>query len=88
MVAEYTVKFNGKWYHAGEHFPESQIANGDSEQTESSELPFETPTYTKTEIMRMPVAQLRALAEQLGIEEATSLNGNELKEQLIALLYL
>lgn len=52
------------------------------------ELPFETPAYTKTEIMRMPVAQLRALAEQLGIEGATSLNGNELKEQIIALLYL
>lgn len=88
MVAEFTVKRNGKWYHAGEQLPESQTENDDSEQTGSSELPFETPAYTKTEIMRMPVAQLRALAEQLSIEGATSLNGNELKEQIIALLYL
>lgn len=56
MVAEFTVKRNGKWYHAGEQLPESQTENDDSEQTGSSELPFETPAYTKTEIMRMPVA--------------------------------
>lgn len=40
-------------------------------------------TYTKTEINRMPLADLRILAESNGIENASDKSGAELKKELI-----
>lgn len=70
MTAQYTVKFNGKWYKAGEEIEEAQ--------TVSSSF-----NYTKTEINRMSTADLQALAKEQGIGGAELLSGAELKKLLI-----
>lgn len=70
MTAQYTVKFNGKWYKAGEEIEEAQ--------TVSSSF-----NYTKTEINRMSTADLQALAKGQGIGGAELLSGAELKKLLI-----
>ena len=44
--------------------------------------------YTKTEINRMPVAELRKMAMRTGVEGADTWSGAELKEYLIATLGL
>lgn len=76
MIAEYTVKRNGKWYHAGDEIDEGT--------DESVPLPFDEPVkHTKTEIMRMSTADLQALAAMEGIEDADKINGAELKKLLI-----
>ena len=46
------------------------------------------PKYTKTEINRMPVDELRKLAMSTGVEGADKWTGAELKEYLIALMGL
>lgn len=71
MVAEYTVKRNGKWFKAGEEIPD--IVPGEKS----------CGGYTKTEINRMSTADLQALASEHGIEEADQISGAELKRILI-----
>ena len=70
MTAQYTVKFNGKWYKAGEEIAEEAKA--------TSALSF-----TKTEINRMSTADLQALATEQGISGAELISGSELKKLLI-----
>lgn len=70
MTAQYTVKFNGKWYKAGEEIKEAQ--------TVSSSF-----NYTKTDINRMSTADLQTLAKEQGIGGAELLSGAELKKLLI-----
>lgn len=70
MTAQYTVKFNGKWYKAGEEIEEAQ--------TVSSSF-----NYTKTDINRMSTADLQTLAKEQGIGGAELLSGAELKKLLI-----
>ena len=50
MIAEYTVKRNGKWYKAGDEIPDIVLGEKSS------------GGYTKTEINRMSTADLQALA--------------------------
>lgn len=54
---------------------------------EECELPFvevpQTSAYTKTQINRMPTADLKQLASSIGIENADEMTGAELKKQLI-----
>lgn len=71
MVAEYTVKRNGKWFKAGEEIPDI--------------VPEERSSggYTKTEINRMSTADLQALAAEHGIDGAEEISGAELKRILI-----
>ena len=71
MTAQYTVKFNGKWYKAGEEIEETQTVPSSF-------------NYTKTEINRMSTADLQKLAAEQGIENAQATSGAELKEILIA----
>lgn len=71
MVAEYTVKRNGKWYKAGDEVPD--IVPGEKSSGE----------YTKTEINRMSTADLQALAAEHGIDGAEEISGAELKHILI-----
>jgi hypothetical protein len=71
MVAEYTVKRNGKWYKAGDEIP--NIAPGEKSSS----------GYTKTEINRMSTADLQSLAAEHGIEGAEEISGAELKRILI-----
>lgn len=78
MRYPYIVVHNGKWYKAGDEVPES-----DSDSAPSDFMnPPETP-YTKTEINRMSTADLKKLASENGIENATEINGSDLKKMLI-----
>ena len=79
MVAEYTVKRNGKWYHAGDVIEEVEES--------ASSLPFEK-AYTKTEINRMSVDDLKALAAENDVPGYENMTGTALKEYFINLLNL
>ena len=75
MKYPYIVIKNGKWYAAGEEVPDT--------------VPGSKPTgYTKTEINRMPTAELQNLAAQNGIENAAEMSGVDLKTILIEKLGL
>lgn len=71
MIAEYTVKRNGRWYKAGDEIPD--IVPGKKSSGE----------YTKTEINRMSTADLQSLAAEHGIDGAEEISGAELKRILI-----
>ena len=71
MIAEYTVKRNGRWYKSGDEIPD--IVSGEKS----------SGRYTKTEINRMSTADLQALAAEHGIEGAGEISGAELKRILI-----
>ena len=79
MVAEYTVKRNGKWYHAGDAIEEAEES--------ASSLPFEK-AHTKTEINRMSVDDLKALAAENDVPGYEDMTGTALKEYFINLLNL
>ena len=74
MIYPYIVVKNGKWYKSGENVPD------DSENILKS---GEKTNYTKTDIHRMPVEELRKLAEGQGIDGAEYLNGSDIKKLLI-----
>lgn len=82
MIAEYTVKMHGKWYHAGDELPSPAVST--VEDTENAGL----PSYTKTEINRMSIADLRALAEKTGVDGGSEMTGAELKQYFISLFGL
>lgn len=76
MIAEYTMKRNGKWYKAGDEVPEINApASSDSR-------------YTKTDINRMSVSDLRQIVRNTGVENADIMTGSEMKEYLIDLFGL
>ena len=79
MVAEYTVKRNGKWYHAGDAIEEADSS--------TSSLPFEK-AHTKTEINRMSVDDLKALAAENDVPGYEDMTGTALKEYFINMLNL
>lgn len=85
MVYPYSVKFKGVYYKAGMDVPEKDdnvgVANTPSPVVETPTEKAET--YTKTEINRMSVADLKELAESVGIENAKETSGAKLKEKLI-----
>ena len=73
MIYPYEVKFNGEYYEAGEEVPE--------EATEENGTYSEK--YTKTEINKMSIAELKNLAISVGIADADKKTGSELKKMLI-----
>lgn len=76
MIAEYTMKRNGKWYKAGDEVPGINTpASSDSR-------------YTKTDINRMSVSDLRQIVMGTGVENADIMTGAEMKEYLINLFGL
>lgn len=72
MIAQNVIKFNGKWYKAGDEVPE-----------EGAFL-----SYSKTTINRMSISDLQAFAAEHGIDNAEELTGAELKKLLIEKLGL
>ena len=78
MVAECMTKHKGIWYLPGEVIPEEPAME---EHTDD-------PVYTKTEIKRMPVDELKKLATEKGIEDAENATGEKLKDALIAMMGL
>ncbi len=73
MIATNVIKINGKWYKAGEVIPE--------EIPGKSSIEF---NYTKTDINRMSVQDLRSLATSHGMSNVDSMTGGELKEYFIS----
>lgn len=71
MIAQNVIKFNGKWYKAGDEVPEKEKSG-----------------YTKTDINRMSIEDLKALGTEQGIENAEELKGDDLKKLLIEKLGL
>ena len=72
MIAQNTMKMNGKWYKAGE---EISLAKPQEEVKQNQ--------YTKTEINRMSTAELQTLALENDIDGADEMTGAELKKVLI-----
>lgn len=72
MIAQNTMKMNGKWYKAGE---EISLAKPQEEVKQNQ--------YTKTEINRMATAELQELALENDIDGADEMTGAELKKVLI-----
>lgn len=96
MIAQNTMKVNGKWFYAGEEITEVvQSASDFSDYMnppEECELPFVTvpneKKYTKTEINRMSTAELKAFAMEHEVNNAEKMTGAELKKVLIEKLVL
>lgn len=78
MIATHSIKHDGVWYKVGDEVPES---NSNSVPSDFMNPP-ETP-YTKTEINRISTADLKKLASENGIENATEINGGDSKKMLI-----
>lgn len=74
MIYQNIVVKNGKWYKSGEEVPDDENNVKNEEKTTN---------YTKTDIHRMPVEELRKLAEEQGIEGSEYLNGADIKKLLI-----
>ena len=72
MIAQNTMKINGKWYKAGE---EISLAKPRAEVKQNQ--------YTKTEINRMSTAELQTLALENGVDGSDEMTGAELKKVLI-----
>ena len=72
MIAQNTMKMNGKWYKAGE---EISLAKPQEEVKQNQ--------YTKTEINRMSTAELQTLALENGVDGSDEMTGAELKKVLI-----
>ena len=72
MIAQNTMKINGKWYKAGE---EISLAKPQEEVKQNQ--------YTKTEINRMSTAELQTLALENGVDGSNGMTGAELKKVLI-----
>ena len=72
MIAQNTMKMNGKWYKAGE---EISLAKPQEEVKQNQ--------YTKTEINRMSTAELQELALENDIDGAEQMTGAELKKVLV-----
>lgn len=72
MIAQNTMKMNGKWYKAGEEISHAE-----------PQAEVKQNQYTKTEINRMSTAELQALALENGIDGADGMTGADLKKVLI-----
>jgi len=82
MIATHFTKVNGKWYRAGQEIPAL------SNETENPESEITKNQYTRTDISRMPVDELRKLAGETGISGAESMTGADIKKALIDALSL
>jgi len=81
MIATHSVKIGGKWYKAGDKLPAL------TPSVEEVKKPEER-IYTKTDINRMPIAELKTLAASKGIESGDTMSGAELKKNLLKALGL
>lgn len=77
MIYPYIVVKDGVWYDAGSDVPE--ISRPGAEEVASG-----AAIHTKTEINRMSIDDLKALAISEGIDNAENMTGGALKEVLIA----
>ena len=78
MKYPYIVVKNGVWYSSGENVPEDSKTNSTGNDIK----------YKKSDINRMPIAELRELGNDLDILESFTLNGPDLKKKIIEKLGL
>ena len=79
MIATHFTKVNGNWYRAGQEIPDffdEKMPENESEENH----------YTRTDINRMPVDELRKLAGETGISGAESMTGADIKKALFDVL--
>lgn len=96
MIAQNTMKVNGKWFYAGDEITEVEQSASDFSDymnpPEECGLPFVTvpneKKYTKTEINRMSTAELKTFAKEHEVDNAEEMTGAELKKVLIEKLGL
>lgn len=81
MIATHKIKKNGRWYYAGEEIDSSSVDF--MNPPEESDKESEVQTYTKTDIHRMSVDNLRSLATEQGIDGTDEMNGSDIKKLLI-----
>lgn len=74
MIADHLMKVNGRWYKAGEEISKYPVDKPSPEKTR----------YTKTEINKMNVSELRRLAAENGVKDPEGINGTDLKSYLIS----
>lgn len=63
---------------------DNSVQHERAKEPESTSIEANEESYTKTDIHRMPVSDLRELASKHGIENPESMSGSELKEYLIS----
>lgn len=78
MFATHSIKKNGRWYKAGEEMDSPAEFMNPPEILEHEEKKI-----TKTDIHRMPVEELRKLAEEQGIDGVEEMNGADIKKLLL-----
>ena len=98
MKFNYMVKYDGKYYNAGEEVPikqkvakedkavETPPSYRDSDITLEEDSAVAEKEYTKTDINKMDKAELQALAAEKSVDGAYDMTGNELKKVLIEML--
>ena len=72
MIATHSIKINGVWYTAGMKIPAVDPVGKEREFS-----------FSKTEIQRKSVSELKEIAEKLGIDGFESMTGSRLKKILI-----
>lgn len=90
----YIVNKDGVWYPAGTEVPADALAEkvkkteepnqDDFSQYMNAPIESNEVTYTKTEINRMAIAELKEVAKANGIDEADGMTGADLKKVLIS----
>ena len=88
----YIVNKNGIWYPSGTEVPEDAnfvldgkkvgVMHGDVIEITDEDI-ISSNQYTKTQINRMPLSELRDLAKVICIPNSVKMNGTELKKALI-----
>ena len=83
MKFDHAVKYNGRWYEPFEEIEEEAdfSASSDFDMSKYMDKPTDKKAYTKTEINRMPLDELKKLAFECEIDDAKK--GAELKDSLI-----
>lgn len=77
MIATHSIKINGVWYTAGMEIPAVEPVGKKREFS-----------FSKTEIQRKSVSELKEIAEKLEIDGFESMTGSNLKKILIEKLGL
>ena len=79
----YIVNKDGVWYPAGAEVPADKAPETNDETADAEETEETVRRYSKTDINRMPVAELKQLATEVGIVSENA-KGEELKSLLIS----
>lgn len=85
MKYPYAVTYNGITYKPNEEIPMDKPVDTVKETVveEAPAKEVKAFAYTKTDVNRMPIGDLKSVALEFGIENAETKSGAELKKELI-----